>query len=181
MSQENLRSRIGYVPQKSILLSGSIDFNLRYGNKNATADNIREGAQIAQVLDFIEEKPEAMEALLARGGANISGGQKQRLSIARALVRDPDILIFDDSFSALDFATDARLREALGEKRKDAAKIIVAQRVGTIMQAEKIIVLEKGAIVGMGTHEELMQNCAEYREIAESQIQQPAESLEEPA
>jgi ATP-binding cassette subfamily B protein len=180
MSQEDLRSRIGYVPQKSILLSGSIDFNLRYGNKNATAYNIREGAQIAQVLDFIEEKPEAMEALLAQGGANISGGQKQRLSIARALVRDPDILIFDDSFSALDFATDARLRETLGEKRKDATKIIVAQRVGTIMQAEKIIVLEKGTIVGMGNHEDLMQNCAEYREIAESQIQQPTESLEEP-
>jgi ATP-binding cassette subfamily B protein len=180
MSQEDLRSRIGYVPQKSILLSGSIDFNLRYGKKDATAVIVREGAEIAQVLDFIEEKPEGMEALLAQGGANISGGQKQRLSIARALVRDPDILIFDDSFSALDFATDAKLREALGEKRKDTAKIIVAQRVGTIMQAEKIIVLEKGAIVGMGTHEELMQNCAEYREIAESQIQQPMESPEVP-
>jgi ATP-binding cassette subfamily B protein len=180
MSQEYLRSRIGYVPQKSILLSGSIDFNLRYGKKNASDNEIREGAEIAQVLDFIEEKPEAMEALLAQGGANISGGQKQRLSIARALVRNPDILIFDDSFSALDFATDARLREALGEKRKDTAKIIVAQRVGTIMQAEKIIVLEEGIIVGMGKHEELMQNCAEYREIAESQIQQPAESPEAP-
>jgi ATP-binding cassette subfamily B protein len=180
MSQENLRSRIGYVPQKSILLSGSIDFNLRYGKKNATNNEICEGAEIAQVLDFIEEKPEAMEALLAQGGANISGGQKQRLSIARALVRNPDILIFDDSFSALDFATDARLRDALGEKRKNTAKIIVAQRVGTIMQAEKIIVLENGIIVGMGMHDELMQNCAEYREIAESQIQQQAESFEAP-
>jgi ATP-binding cassette subfamily B protein len=180
MRQDDLRSRIGYVPQKSILLSGSIDFNLRYGKKNASGDEIREGAEIAQVLDFIEEKPEGMEALLAQGGANISGGQKQRLSIARALVRDPDILIFDDSFSALDFTTDAKLREALGEKRKDTAKIIVAQRVGTIMQAEKIIVLEKGTIVGMGTHDELMQNCAEYREIAESQIQQPVESPEVP-
>jgi ATP-binding cassette subfamily B protein len=173
MTQEALRSRIGYVPQKSVLLSGSIAFNLRYGKKNAADEEIRESAEIAQAMDFVEERPEAMEALLAQAGANISGGQKQRLSIARALVRDPELLIFDDSFSALDFATDARLREALGEKRKDSTKIIVAQRVGTIMQAEKIIVLEDGAIVGMGTHEELMQNCPEYREIAESQIQEP--------
>jgi ATP-binding cassette subfamily B protein len=172
MTQEALRSRIGYVPQKSILLSGSVAFNLRYGKTNATDDEIRESAEIAQAMDFIGEKPEAMESLLAQGGVNISGGQKQRLSIARALVRNPELLIFDDSFSALDFATDARLREALGVKRKDTTKIIVAQRVGTIMQAEKIIVLEKGAIVGMGTHAELMQKCPEYREIAESQIQE---------
>jgi ATP-binding cassette subfamily B protein len=172
MAQEALRSRIGYVPQKSVLLSGSIAFNLRYGNKNAGDDEIRESAEIAQAMDFVEERPEAMEAVLAQGGANISGGQKQRLSIARALARNPELLIFDDSFSALDFATDARLREALEKKRKGTTKIIVAQRVGTIMQAEKIIVLENGAIVGMGTHTELMQDCPEYREIAESQIQE---------
>jgi ATP-binding cassette subfamily B protein len=172
MTQEALRSRIGYVPQKSVLLSGSIAFNLHYGNKNATDEEIRESAEIAQAMDFIGENPEAMEMLLAQGGTNISGGQKQRLSIARALVRNPELLIFDDSFSALDFATDARLREALLEKRKNTTKIIVAQRVGTIMQAEKIIVLENGVIMGMGTHAELMQDCPEYREIAESQIQE---------
>jgi ATP-binding cassette subfamily B protein len=172
MTQEALRSRIGYVPQKSVLLSGSIAFNLRYGKKDAADEKIRESAEIAQAMDFVEERPEAMESLLAQGGTNISGGQKQRLSIARALVRDPELLIFDDSFSALDFATDARLREEKKKKRKDTTKIIVAQRVGTIMQAEKIIVLEHGAIVGMGTHAELMQDCPEYREIAEAQIQE---------
>ena len=169
-SQKELRSRIGYVPQKSILLSGPISFNLRYGKKDASDAEIREGIEIAQILDFINEGPEGMEAALAQGAANISGGQKQRLSIARALVRDPSLLIFDDSFSALDFATDARLRQALAEKRQETTKIIVAQRVGTIMQAEKIIVLDEGRIVGMGTHRELMKSCVQYREIAESQI-----------
>jgi ATP-binding cassette subfamily B protein len=168
-SQEDLRSRIGYVPQKSILLSGPISFNLRYGKKEASESEIWEAAEIAQALDFIGHG-EGMESSLAQGGANISGGQKQRLSIARALVRNPEILIFDDSFSALDFATDARLRQAMAEKRPGTTKIIVAQRVGTIMQAEKIIVLEKGEIVGMGTHKELMENCSEYKEIAESQV-----------
>jgi ATP-binding cassette subfamily B protein len=169
-SQKDLRSRIGYVPQKSILLSGPISFNLRYGKKDASDAEIREGAGIAQILDFIDGEPLGMEAALAQGAANISGGQKQRLSIARALVRDPSLLIFDDSFSALDFATDARLRQALAEKRRETTKIIVAQRVGTIMQAEKIIVLDEGKIVGMGTHKELMESCVQYREIAESQI-----------
>ena len=173
-SQKELRSRIGYVPQKSILLSGPISFNLRYGKKDASDAEIREGAGIAQILDFIDEGPEGMEAALAQGAANISGGQKQRLSIARALVRDPALLIFDDSFSALDFATDARLRAALAEKRRETTKIIVAQRVGTIMQAEKIIVLDEGRIVGMGTHKELMESCVQYREIAESQISEAA-------
>jgi len=170
LSQMELRGGIGYVPQKSILLSGPVSFNLRYGKTDASAAEIREGAEIAQILDYIEESPEGFESGIAQGGANVSGGQKQRLSIARALVRDPAILIFDDSFSALDFATDARLRHALEEKRKEVTKIIVAQRVGTIMHADKIVVLEKGKIAGMGKHDELMETCAEYREIAESQF-----------
>jgi ATP-binding cassette subfamily B protein len=170
LPQEELRSRIGYVPQKSVLLSGPVSFNLRYGKKDASDAELREGAGIAQALDFIEEREEGFEFPLAQGAANLSGGQKQRLSIARALVRNPGLLIFDDSFSALDFATDARLRKALSEKRKDAAKIIVAQRVGTIMGAEKIIVLDKGRIAGMGTHRELLETSPEYREIAESQL-----------
>jgi len=174
LSQKELRGGIGYVPQKSILLSGSVSFNLRYGKTDASAEEIREGAEIAQIMDFIEEKPEGFEAVIAQGGSNVSGGQKQRLSIARAVVRDPKILLFDDSFSALDFATDARLRQALEEKRKTVTRIIVAQRVGTIMNADKIIVLEKGRIAGMGSHRELMENCAEYREIAESQFSQEA-------
>jgi len=176
LTQSELRGGIGYVPQKSILLSGSVSFNLRYGKTDASDQEIREGAEIAQILDFIEAKPEGFESVIAQGGANVSGGQKQRLSIARALVRDPEILIFDDSFSALDFATDARLRQALEEKRKTVTKIIVAQRVGTIMQADKIIVLENGVIAGMGKHSELMKTCAEYREIAESQFSQEAVS-----
>jgi ATP-binding cassette, subfamily B, multidrug efflux pump len=170
LPQKQLRGGIGYVPQKSILLSGTAAFNLRYGKTNASDAEIQEGAEIAQILDYIEEKQEGFETVIAQGGANVSGGQKQRLSIARALVRNPRILIFDDSFSALDFATDARLRQALEEKRKEVTKIIVAQRVGTIMHAEKIIVLEKGRIAGMGRHSELMETCAEYKEIAESQF-----------
>ena len=171
LPQKDLRSAIGYMPQKSTLLSGPVSFNLRYGRKNATDEEIYEGAKMAQALEFIEKMPGAMESNLAQAGSNVSGGQKQRLSIARALVRNPGLLIFDDSFSALDFATDARLRQALNEKRKSITRIIIAQRVGTIMYSEKIIVLEKGTIAGTGTHEELIRTCAEYREIAESQIQ----------
>jgi ATP-binding cassette subfamily B protein len=172
LPQEELRSRIGYVPQKSVLLSGPVSFNLRYGKKDAGDDEMKEGAEIAQAMDFIDDKEGGFEFLLSQGAANLSGGQKQRVSIARALVRNPGLLIFDDSFSALDLATDARLRKALAEKRKDAAKIIVAQRVGTIMQAEKIIVLDNGRIAGMGTHDELLKSCPAYREIAESQFAQ---------
>jgi ATP-binding cassette subfamily B protein len=170
LSQKELRGVIGYVPQKNILLSGTVSFNLRYGKTDACDAEVHEAAQIAQIMDFIEARQEGFESALSQGGANGSGGQKQRLSIARALVRAPEILIFDDSFSALDFATDARLRQALEEKRKGVTKIIVAQRVGTIMRADKIIVLEKGGIAGMGNHDELMKTCAEYREIAESQF-----------
>jgi ATP-binding cassette subfamily B protein len=170
LSQEELRSRIGYVPQRSVLLSGPVSFNLRYGKREASDAEIREAAEIAQALDFIEENEGGFEFLLSQGAANLSGGQKQRLSIARALVRNPGLIIFDDSFSALDFATDARLRKALAEKRKGPAKIMITQRVGTIMKAEKIIVLDKGRIAGMGTHKELMETSPEYREIAESQL-----------
>jgi ATP-binding cassette subfamily B protein len=181
LAQEELRSRIGYVPQRSVLFSGSIDFNIRYGKEDASAEEVRKAAELAQALDFIEggensrptgEAPggAGFEALLAQGAANISGGQKQRLSVARALVRDAEVLIFDDSFSALDFATDARLRRALEENRREAAKIVIAQRVGTIMGAEKIIVLDHGRIRGMGTHRSLLRDCPEYREIAESQF-----------
>jgi ATP-binding cassette, subfamily B, multidrug efflux pump len=170
LPQKQLRGGIGYVPQKSVLLSGTAAFNLRYGKTDASDAEIHEGAEIAQIMDYIEEKQEGFETVIAQSGANVSGGQKQRLSIARALIRDPEILIFDDSFSALDFATDARLRQALEEKRKEVTKIIVAQRVGTIMHADKIIVLEKGRIAGMGRHDELMETCAEYKEIAESQF-----------
>jgi ATP-binding cassette subfamily B protein len=188
LAQEDLRSRIGYVPQRSVLFSGSVAFNIRYGKRDASDAEIREAAELAQALDFIEsrgdefgpaggEDPSAAPAanagfgaLLAQGAVNISGGQKQRLSIARALVRNPEVLIFDDSFSALDFATDARLRRALEANRRGTTKIIVAQRVGTIMGAEKIIVLDKGRIAGMGTHKSLLRDCPEYREIAESQF-----------
>ncbi len=168
--QAELREKIGYVPQKGILLSGTIDSNLRYGKREATAEEIETAARVAQAADFIGEKPEGFEAPIAQGGVNVSGGQKQRLSIARALARDPEILIFDDSFSALDFRTDATLRRALKEHTADATVIVVAQRVGTIMTAEQILVLADGKIVGRGTHKELLQSCPEYLEIASSQL-----------
>lgn len=170
LSQKNLRSRIGYVPQKSVLLSGPVSFNLRYGNKDASPEELEEAAAISQALDFIREMDGGFEAALAQGGANISGGQKQRLSVARALVKNPEILIFDDSFSALDFKTDTLLRRALDEKRAGITRIVITQRVGTIMNAEQIIVLDEGRIAGMGRHRELLRNCPEYLEIASSQL-----------
>lgn len=170
VTQHDLREQIGYVPQKGILLSGTIGSNLRYGEKNASDEAVMEAASIAQALDFIEEKPGGMESEIAQAGGNVSGGQKQRLSIARALVKNPPIFIFDDSFSALDFKTDAALRRALKEKTSSATVLLVAQRVSTIMNADKIIVLDEGKIVGMGTHEELMRDCPTYNEIASSQL-----------
>lgn len=170
MTQHDLRQEIGYVPQKGTLFSGTIESNLTYGSPSATEEQVRRSAEIAQAADFIAEKPEQYDAPISQGGTNVSGGQKQRLSIARALVKNAPIYIFDDSFSALDFKTDARLRKALQENTADAAILLVAQRVGTIRHAAQIIVLEEGRIAGKGTHEELMESCEVYREIAYSQL-----------
>ena len=170
LTLESLRDIIGYVPQKGVLFSGTIESNIRFGRPNASDEEVAEAARIAQADDFIEEKEDKYDSYIAQGGSNVSGGQKQRLSIARAIAKKPKILIFDDSFSALDMKTDAELRKALAVEAADATKIIVAQRVGTILHAEQIIVLDDGAIVGKGTHEELIKNCSVYREIAESQL-----------
>lgn len=167
---ESLRAAIGYVPQKGILFSGTIESNIGFGVENATPEEIAYAAETAQVADFIADKEEGYESHIAQGGSNVSGGQRQRLSIARALAKKPSILIFDDSFSALDMKTDAKLRQALADREKAAAKIIVAQRVGTILHAEQIIVLDEGMVVGKGTHDELMKSCETYRQIAKSQL-----------
>ena len=169
-SIETLREQIGYVPQKAVLFSGDINSNIAYGAPNATEKDIKEAADIAQASDFIDEKADGYKSAISQGGTNVSGGQKQRLSIARAIARHPKIYIFDDSFSALDFKTDTALRKALAEKTKDAAVIIVAQRVSTILNADQIIVLEDGKMIGKGTHKELVENCEEYKLIAQSQL-----------
>ena len=166
----DLREKLGYVPQKGVLFSGTIDSNLRYGKQDATKEEIERAARIAQAADFIEEKPEKYNHHIAQGGTNVSGGQKQRLSIARAIAKNPDIYIFDDSFSALDYKTDVTLRKALKEEIEDATVIIVAQRISTILNAEQIIVLDEGRVVGKGTHKELLNSCEVYRQIAESQL-----------
>ncbi len=170
LSQQELRDNIGYVPQKGILFSGDIASNIRYGKEDAAALEIQKAIEVAQAKDFVDAAEEGIDTPIAQGGTNVSGGQKQRLSIARALVKNPPIYIFDDSFSALDFKTDAALRAALKVYTEHATVLIVAQRVSTIMHAEQIVVLDKGRIVGIGTHEELLQTCKEYREIAESQL-----------
>ena len=170
MSVDMLRQQIGYVPQKAILFSGNINSNISYGAQNASETDIREAAEIAQALEFINEKEDGFLSPISQGGTNVSGGQKQRLSIARAIARHPKIYIFDDSFSALDFKTDTKLRKALSEKTKDAAVIIVAQRVSTILNADQIIVLEDGKMIGKGTHRQLVAECDEYRQIAQSQL-----------
>ncbi len=170
VNQKDLRDRIGYVPQKGILLSGTIGSNLRYGKKDATVAEVETAATIAQAMHFISEKTEGFDSEISQGGSNVSGGQKQRLSIARALIKQPEILIFDDSFSALDFKTDMKLRRALKEHTGASTVLIVAQRVSTIMKAEQIIVLDEGKIVGRGTHAELLKNCPQYYEIASSQL-----------
>lgn len=167
---ESLRAAIGYVPQKGILFSGTIESNIGFGVENATPEEIAYAAETAQAAGFIADKEEGYESHIAQGGSNVSGGQRQRLSIARALAKKPSILIFDDSFSALDMKTDAKLRQALADREKAAAKIIVAQRVGTILHAEQIIVLDEGMVVGKGTHDELMKSCETYRQIAKSQL-----------
>ncbi len=170
MLQENLRARIGYVPQQAILFTGTIADNIRYGKDDATEDEVRYAAETAQALDFITHMPDGFSSRIAQGGTNVSGGQKQRLSIARVLVRRPEIHIFDDSFSALDFKTDARLRRALRKETANSTVIIVAQRVTTVLDADRIIVLEEGRIVGMGKHRELLNSSEVYREIVASQL-----------
>ena len=169
-SQHDLREQIGYVPQKAILFSGTINSNLKYGDADASEESVRIAAETAQAMEFIESKPDKFDEPISQGGTNVSGGQKQRLSIARALVKQPPIYIFDDSFSALDFKTDAALRRALKKQTGNATVLLVAQRVGTIRHAEQIIVLDEGKIVGKGTHEELMQNCEVYQQITYSQL-----------
>lgn len=169
LSQAELRSRIGYVPQKALLFSGSIADNIRFGKEEATTADIEEAAEIAQAASFIEKMPDGYETKLEQGGANVSGGQKQRLSIARAVIRRPDVFLFDDSFSALDYKTDLKLRRALKAVTEHASVLIVAQRVSTVKHADRIIVLDKGRIAGIGTHEELLETNEVYREIAKSQ------------
>lgn len=168
--QHELRNEIGYVPQKGSLFKGTIETNLRYADENTSKEDIEKAAEIAQAMEFINEKPEGFESEISQGGTNVSGGQKQRLSIARALVKKPQIYIFDDSFSALDFKTDSALRKALKSETGSSTMLIVAQRISTIKNAEQIIVLDEGKIVGKGTHEELMRSCEAYQEIALSQL-----------
>ena len=170
VAQKDLRDRIGFVPQKGILFSGTIESNIKYADDNMSDGQMKTAAEIAQATEFIDTKPQKYQDPIAQGGGNVSGGQKQRLSIARAIAKDPEIFIFDDSFSALDFKTDSKLREALAEKTDNKTVIIVAQRISTILNADKIIVLEEGKIVGQGTHEELMENNETYRQIALSQL-----------
>lgn len=169
-TQHDLHDKIGYVPQKGVLFSGTIDSNIRYGREEISKEKIERAATIAQAIDFIKEKPEKYDSEIAQGGTNVSGGQKQRLSIARAIAKEPEIFIFDDSFSALDYKTDVTLRKALKSETKDAITIIVAQRISTILHADKIIVLDEGKVVGMGTHKELLKNCEVYMQIAMSQL-----------
>ena len=170
MDRQDLWRRIGMVSQRAFLFGGSIASNLRYGDRAATDDDLWKALEIAQGREFVSEMPEGLEAPIAQGGTNVSGGQRQRLAIARALAKRPDIYVFDDSFSALDFRTDARLRAALGRELGEATVIIVAQRVGTIMRADRIVVLDDGRVVGTGTHDELMDTCETYREIVLSQV-----------
>ncbi|HRS22587.1 MAG TPA: ABC transporter ATP-binding protein, partial [Candidatus Woesebacteria bacterium] len=170
MTQATLRAKIGFVPQKPILFSGTVADNIRYGKKNATLREITHAAEIAQAIEFISKMADGFNAHVAQGGTNLSGGQIQRLSIARALVRQPEIYIFDDAFSALDFKTDAKLRSALKQETQNSTTIIVAQRVSTVMDADQIIVLDNGQIVGLGTHKQLLQTCRVYKDIVSSQL-----------
>ncbi len=180
-SLKELREQIGFVPQKGILFSGTIASNLRFGDAQASDEKLRESAEIAQAMEFIGEKKEGFDSTIAQNGSNVSGGQKQRLSIARAIVRDPKIYVFDDSFSALDMKTDAKLRKALEEKTKDKTVLIVAQRISTILHADQILVLDDGKIVGKGTHEELLSSCEVYNQIARSQLSDKELGLTEEA
>jgi ATP-binding cassette subfamily B protein len=170
ISQEDLRAKIGFVPQRAVLFSGTVAENIRYGKEDASTEEMQRAIDTAQAADFIAAMPDGLNSMIAQGGTNLSGGQKQRLSIARALVRKPEIYVLDDSFSALDFATDARLRAALRRETRDATVLFVAQRVGTVMDADRIIVLDEGRVTGIGTHRELLDTCEVYREIVSSQL-----------
>jgi ATP-binding cassette, subfamily B, multidrug efflux pump len=170
MTQADLRSRIGYVPQKAVLFTGTVASNIRYGRENATDEEVRRAAEIAQALEFVDAMPEKFASPVSQGGTNLSGGQKQRLAIARAIVRRPDVYVFDDSFSAVDYATDARLRAALRRETADATVFVVAQRISTVVNADRIVVLDNGRVVGIGTHTELLEKNEVYREIVGSQV-----------
>ena len=170
MSIKQLRDMIGYVPQKAVLFSGTIESNIKYGKQDATYEEMVEAAKIAQSYDFIDSLDEKFNAPVAQGGTNFSGGQKQRLSIARAIIKKPEIYLFDDSFSALDYETDKKLREALNENMKSATVVIVAQRVSTVLNADKILFIDEGKIIAQGTHKELYESCPEYKEVVLSQI-----------
>ena len=173
---EDLRNRIGYVPQKSVLFSGTIASNLRFGDSQADETQIRKALDIAQASEFVYTDEKGIDAPVAQGGSNVSGGQKQRLQIARAIVKKPELYIFDDSFSALDFKTDALLRRRLKEECAEAITLIVAQRISTIMHADQILVLHEGNVIGQGTHEQLLQTCPTYKQIADLQLQIGGES-----
>src|SRR5690606_25742052 len=170
MSQETLRARIGYVSQTSLLFTGTINENIRYGKADASDEEVRQAAETAQATEFITGMSEGFDSVITQGGTNLSGGQKQRLYIARELVSRPGIYLFDDSFSALDFTTDAKLRAVLRQETAQSTMLIVAQRVSTVMSADRIIVMDQGEVVGIGTHQELMQTCDVYREIVFSQM-----------
>jgi ATP-binding cassette subfamily B protein len=176
MTQADLRSRIGFVPQKAVLFTGTVAANIRYGREDASDDEVRHAATVAQAVEFVDTMPEKFNSPISQGGINLSGGQKQRLSIARAIVRRPDVYVFDDSFSALDFVTDAKLRAALKNETADATVFVVAQRISTVLNADRIVVLDDGRVVGIGTHPELLEKSEIYREIVASQV-----SLEEVA
>ena len=170
LAQQDLRAKIGFIPQRAVLFSGTIAENIRYGKEDATDEEVRHAADVAQASEFITDLKDGFNSTIEQGGANVSGGQKQRLSIARALVRRPEVYVFDDSFSALDFKTDAKLRAALKRETLDSTVLIVAQRVSTVMDADQIIVLDEGRMVGIGTHRSLMRSSEVYREIVTSQL-----------
>ena len=170
VTQHELREKLGYVPQKGLLFSGDIRSNILFGNPGGSEEEMVEAAQIAQATEFVDAKPEGYASHISQGGTNVSGGQKQRLSIARAIAKHPEVFIFDDSFSALDFKTDVTLRKALKKRTKDSTVLIVAQRISTILNAEQIIVLDDGKVAGIGTHRELLKTCEVYQQIAASQL-----------
>ena len=170
VSQHDLRGKLGFVPQKGVLFSGTIASNIKYGAEDASQEQMEKAVRIAQATNFVEEKTDRFDSEISQGGTNVSGGQKQRLAIARAIATDPEIYVFDDSFSALDYKTDVALRNALNAETKESTVIIIAQRISTILQAEQIIVLDEGTIVGIGTHKELLKSCEVYLEIASSQL-----------